>query len=514
MKLPAFFSRVTSALRLPSSDLPVASAVAAPPLFGNSPYLYDSATNNPSRSSFVAFPLNARRELTRYNRIETLRKIRALEANFGLIRRLKSTVGKFSVGRGIFPQPQCKDEAWKQEAMEKFDDWANNRFVCDVAGAMTFWERQRFHAETFFGDGESWDALISSSVSGAPQLQLFDCSEIGNPYYSGTSFFHDGVKVNDAHRPISYEVVRQIGAGYYQPVEAFEVSANDMIHIIRRKRANQLRGISPFAPSANSAVDLMDLKSLITAAAKLHEAMGLKVTKKDGDAGKQGITGQLSKLVDSTGATQRIESFLGAGVNYMQPGEDIEIVSSNRPAQELMAFLAHLIRDVCTTAELPSEIVWDMANLGGANSRIVLADAQWFFDGVQDLLNEIFNQRVWVWWCASMMKSGQLSQCSDPRWWVCHWQGPPKLTADAGRAIQGDVLALQNGMLNWEDFHSARGANFKEKIASQIAALAWAKAECEKVDVPFEYIYALKPGTPTPSGAQSEVGGTGSSAPA
>jgi capsid protein len=198
----------------------------------------------------------------------------------------------------------------------------------------------------------------------------------------------------------------------------------------------------------------------------------------------------------------------GANIQYLKVDEEIELLASNRPTQNMMSFGNELIRDICQGTELNYEIVWSLMELGGANSRIVLADAQWFFDQIQDALNEMFNQRVWVWWCASMMNNRELRICRDPRWWTCHWQGPPKLTADAGRAIQGDVLALQNGMLNWEDYHDARGADYQDKIGRQIKALSWAKSQCDKAGVPFEYIFSLKPGTPTSvAGGQSNVGG-------
>ena len=478
---------------------------------------YDGANTSQARSSFLTFPLVARRELTPFTRREILRKTRAVEANLGLYRRIKTTVGKYSVGFGILPVPQTNSPEWNKESRQKFEDWGDNRSVCDVAGAMTLWERQRFHAETFFGDGESFDALVSSKVSGAPQLQLFDAAEVGGalfPVGGDIANVVDGVRVNEQGRPISYFVqsMASAAAGFFSAGESTEISASDMIHIVRRYRVNQLRGISHFYAGDNPAIDFMDIRGLVTAAAKLHSALGIAVKKKSGDAGKKGMTGRVDKLLGTDGqsVTQVNERFIqGANIQYLGLDEEIELLTSNHPSTNLLQFLEFLIRDICTSTGLPSEIIWNMAELGGANSRIVLADAQWFFDGIQDMINQTFNQRVWVWWCASMMKNGQLSQCPDPRWWNCHWQGPPKLTADAGRAIQGDVMALQNGLLNWEDYHTARGANYQDKIGKQIDAIAWAMDLCEKKGIPFEYIFSLKPGTPTSGsgGLGSSVGG-------
>jgi capsid protein len=325
---------------------------------------------------------------------------------------MKSQVGKYAVGRGIFPIPQTNHPEWNEASALGFDDWANNRFVCDAAGAMTFWERQRFHAETFFAENESFDLMISSSVAGAPQLQLFDSSEVGGGFASqGRPGFIDGVRANAQNRPLEYEVV--VASGAIGQVTTQVVSALDMIHLIKRKRVNQLRAISPFAPAINPAIDVMDLDAVITQSAKLHNAMGITVNKKSGEAGKSGMTGQVKKLTGDDGKVTEVrEDFIrGALIQYLGLDEEMKIVSSDRPTENLLNFLVYRIRNICLTTGLSFEIVWDLASLGGATARIALADAQWFFDGIQDSINELFNQRVWVWWCASAMKNGTLMPC-------------------------------------------------------------------------------------------------------
>jgi capsid protein len=463
-----------------------------PAVFGGSSG-YDALNNSPARSA-ITFPLGHRREFKSFTRIELLKKFRAIQANLGLIQRCQGQVSKYSVGRGVFPQPQTIDQAWNEEAATKFDDWANNRGVCDSAGAMTFWERQRYHAETLFGEGESFDALISSSFAGAPMLQLFDNSEVGSPYMSGYNReYVDGVKVSPLNRPISFLVTTAAGLRDYA---TSEVDATNMIHMVRRKRANQLRGLTPFAPGLNCAIDRMDLRALTTAAAKLHEAMGVVVKRKSGELGKNGMGAQITKELGEDGKLTKVnEKIFGPNIHYCGIDEEVEIVASDRPTQNLMAFGDELVRDVCLTTGLNFEIVWNLMTLGGATARIALADAQWFFDLIQDALNEMLNQRVWVWWCGSMMNAGDLSDCKDKRWWICHWQGPPKLTADAGRTMQGEIEALGNGLSSWADYYSrAQGRYWKTPIKQRIEELAWAMAECKKQDVPFEYLVALKPG--------------------
>src|SRR5205085_5752482 len=94
---------------------------------------YDAANQSPARSA-LCFPLTARREFNSRDRRVILEKVRSLEANLGLMPRMKGQVGKYVVGHGIFPVPQTSDAEWNELAAQLFDDWANNKFVCDAAG--------------------------------------------------------------------------------------------------------------------------------------------------------------------------------------------------------------------------------------------------------------------------------------------------------------------------------------------------------------------------------------------
>jgi capsid protein len=473
---------------------------------------YDGAQSSAARTSFFSFPIWPRLEISPFSRREILRKVRALEANLGLIARMKSQVGKYAVGFGVFPTPQTSDTAWNDKARTLFMDWANNPGVSDTAGAMTYWERQRYHVETTFAEGESFDVMVSSSVSGSPQLQLFDNSEVGHTFGNYTDkvtgfTWYDGVRANENGRALGYLVQ---GGNFYFAAEPVEIAAADMIHLMRHKRAGQLRGLSPFAPGINSAIDQLDLRALTTAAAKLHEALGIVVKKQSGEAGKTGVTNQLTKILGPDGELTRVnEKFLqGAGIQYLGLDEEIEIVGSNRPTQNLVNWYIELVRDVCLGTGLNFEIVFSLMELGGAPARIVLADAQWFFDSEQDRLNDRFNQRVWVWWCASMMKNGQLPVCRDPRWWNCHWQGPAKLTADAGRTAAAEIEFLRNGFTNWTDHYSTRGRDWKDPIQRRIEELAWAKTQCAQAGIPFELLFPPQPGA-APVSANTRDGGTG-----
>lgn len=458
---------------------------------------YDSSKPGDSeRSNFwLAFPLTGEKEFTTYNRMNTLRKFRACAANLGLIRAMQDKVGRYAVGRGLFPIPQTRDTPWNIATSQRFDEWASNPNVCDTARMMTFWEMQKWNAETYFGEGETFNGMVNSKKVGAPQIQLFDNGEVEFwPGYGGVpgganggEIWWDGCRMNADGTIGAYSIRTQDGGGYV------DVDSRNMIHVAKRLRPNQVRGLSPFAPCINCALDIMDTKGLEIATRKLHSFLAMVIRKETGPGiGAGGLTGQLQSLLNVTptgdqGSQVEVTNaigeniYAGGAIKHLGVNEQLQVLTSTRETANIVEFLNWLMRDLAVGAGLPIELIWNMADLGGANSRIVLSDGQWFFDSIQDKINDCFNYRVWVWWLSVMIDNGEIKPPDDPEWWKVSWMGPPKLTADAGRAMTAEIAALEAGFGTWEDYYAARGQNWKPKTTQRIVEVAYSFNEATRL---------------------------------
>lgn len=461
---------------------------------------YDSAKpGDTQRSNFwLAFPLTGEKEFTTITRMNSLRKFRACEANLGIIGAMKDKVGRYAVGRGLFPIPQTKDTEWNISTAQRFDEWASNPNVCDAMRMMTFWEMQKWNAETYFSEGETFNGMVNSKRVNSPQIQLFDNGEVEFwPGYGGVpggvnggEIWWDGCRLNSDGTIAAYSIRTMDGGGYV------DVEAHNMIHIAKRKRPNQVRALTPFASSLNSALDSMDMKGLEVATRKLHSFLAMVFQKATGPGvGAGGLTGQLQNLLNATptgdqGSQVEITNaigeniYAGGAIAHTGINEELKLLTSTRETGNVIDFLNWLFRDLAVGAGLPIELIWNMADLGGANSRIVLSDGQWFFDSVQDKINDCFNYRVWVWWLSIMIDQGQIETPNDPEWWKVHWMGPPKLTADAGRAMTAEIAALEAGFGTWEDYYAARGQNWKPKTTQRITEVVYSFNEAARLKPP------------------------------
>jgi len=459
---------------------------------------YEGANQSPARSAFLQFPINSRKELDRITRVELLRKVRALDANLGIISRILQTTSKRAVGRGITVRPITQDEEWNELNRARFESWAGSPHVYSIDASRDLYEDQRYAVESLVGDGEFFEAL-TRTAAGAPMVQPLDPFEIDA---RSTPRWEQGIWTDAFLRPVFYAVRELPGPPAWSPAQAGfrSVPSDSMIHLFRRRRAKQVRGITWFYSGMNQGIDVLDLRALETGTAKLHSALAVTV-KRSGKLNKQGAFGKIKGLNGETAVaddTRALEKIFGGGmINYLGEEGEVDLQSSQRPSSNLLAFLEFLYRDIACGFGLPLEVVYNLAGLNGANSRATLEDAQQFFDLVQDVIIWRHTRRLYVWNTAVAVKSGALRPCKDPTWWRASYRGPAKLTVDMGRTADANIKLIRNMALSHERLFDERGQDAREEILSEIRFVKWAKEQCEKEGIDFNLLWEPTPGAVT-----------------
>lgn len=457
---------------------------------------YPAAQNSPLRTSFLAFPTNSRQEITAHTRKEIVRKVRALDACLGFIGRFKQKTGQHAVGKGIFPRPSTDAEEWNQKCKAYHDELNENPLRHSIDGSRDFYEDQRLAAEAHIDDGEYFSALVNDDEDGQLKVQPLDPFEIEQPWKADLQEWNDGVRTDSIGRVLEYAVMELPGLRGPINRNSRMVEAANMLHLFKRRRAKQWRGLPMVYAGVNSLIDALDLKCLEVGTAKLHSALGMVVRKQKGEAGKSGITNQLTKILGDDGKVTKVsENFWqGAGIQYLGLDEGIELLTSDRPSPNLIAFIEFLYRDAAVGTGLPYEVLYDLSKLGGATARGVLEDAQWFFEQMQDRVIMRHSRPLYILRTARAIATGALPPCPDPKWWTCDWQGPAKLTVDAGRTADSNIKLLKNGGMTFEGYFEERGLDARTQHMRQIRHIQWLQKECEKAGVPLSMIIESTPG--------------------
>ncbi len=150
--------------------------------------------------------------------------------------------------------------------------------------------------------------------------------------------------------------------------------------------------------------------------------------------------------------------------------------SSSHPHPNNLSLIEFLIRDIAWGVGLSPEILWNIAALGGANTRFVLADAQGWIEEQQAELVRLYNSRVWVYTIAKAMKNGRLPRCQDPEWWKHKWIRPPRLTVDFGRDGKLHLEMLKMGAINYSRLLGWQGEDFEHHTTTWLDEIAFIKA--------------------------------------
>lgn len=466
---------------------------------------YEGAQTTDVRDSFLAFPTNSRRELNSYTRREIQRKERALTANLPIYQRIKTKIGQHAVGRGIFVSPMTEDQEWNELNLERYQRRAENPFSYSIDSSRDLYEDQRIAAESLVGDGEYFAAMVYGEA-GAPMIQALDPFECETPRklmeLQKDARWQDGVLTNAFDRPIAY-AIREMELGdrwFPRGEKAREVPADSMIHIFRRRRAHQTRGLPWAFNNIDDGIDALDLKALLKGKAKLHSALAIAVTNKEGSVGSgTGLADHLKKHLGADGKVAQVDErfWKGATVKYLAQGESIELLNSTCPGESVLGFIEMIYREIAIGTGLPYEVVCNLGSLGGASLRAVLEDAQWFFEMIQDTIVWRHSHRHYVWDTAVAIKRGEIRPCKDPRWWSAAYRGPAKLTVDMGRTADASIKLMKNGALSHPRYFEERAQDARQEMRDQIKFLAWMKKEAEKEGVPITWLLEPTPGAVT-----------------
>lgn len=474
-----------------------------------------SAGDSGTRTSTAGMPTDSRLELSAHTHSALLKKSRWLYNNLGIIRRFVDNVSMYTVGQGISPIPMSGNDEADEMLDNYFCRWADSRTTCDIAGRINYWRMQKTACRLMLRDGDVFALKVSESGpadSGffempIPRIQLVEAQGVGNLNYGfvdgrDEQGYRYGIKSDDYDAPVSYRFLSDTG-NTPDLRKGRVVGADNVLHIYDPTRLRQARGLPIFSTGGNSAVDIMDLTALEKHAAKIHAALAAAISSKSPDTGMPGFTATVEKKKKkgTDGKTRVIgfENFIGgAGILKLSTDEKFELLTSNRDSLTFSGFIEYLIRDICAAGGFDSEFFWSTVGLGGPDARMVLENAAWIFQDLQDLLVMTFCDPIYKWVIARGIMRGELKLPAgcDP-FSVAH-QGPQKITVDQGKEGTLELERLRMGCATWEEYWAKRGKSGRKTVHRRIDELADAMDYAEKArggkGVPFDYVIALNKG--------------------
>jgi lambda family phage portal protein len=464
---------------------------------------YDAARPSIQRRQPVnARAVDAHIDVTGYDRERLMRLSRYLFNNVPLVRGMVTEKARYVAGGGgLRPQARSGEEAWDAAAEAYFTQWSR---VADIQGRYSWREMVRLASIAVDRDGEIF-FRTAAQATGYPALEMILAHRIGddpNVIYKPNGVGRavgqrviDGVVVNGDMRPIFYRRLLGDDGDMPQSMDFEDIPATQIIHVGEACAGDELRFVTPMAPSINHLRDLQDAISFEKMALKINSYVALAI--KSSNPQGADFFGESTQVENSDGtADMTVESLgnTGGAIPRLNMGEDLVAWSSDRPKQSFMDFSTMLIREVCINLGVPFEFVVRPADAGGAALRSVLVRAQRTFEHRQALLIDRLCNRVWAHVITTGMQRGYIPQ--NDNWWKVEWQTPAAASVDYGREAQANLNDVRAGLRTYAEDYAERGREWKDELRQRAMEAQYLAQLSQEFDIPADSIATFNPNPP------------------
>ena len=428
---------------------------------------FDGA-NQSDRRGWIYWPtLDPKRELDTYSRTELVRKSRWLRANFGLATRICSGLADL-IGY-LTPVSTSGDSAWDELADNHWADRAEEAIVIDAAGQFGIKRYQIELNKTAFADGDILPVLIKGQTDGV-MLATYQSHQIRNPEAADRSWI-DGVKINKFRRHIAYGLVADDG-------KVRTINANDALYFSHPDDTGRIRTPTILAHAINHMQDiseiLADVKLTIKVAAQLGLYLKNDSSNPGGHDGPRSLAAALRNEQDEEGdgtaeaprVETKVEDLYRAqgGLTNLPQGADVGVIQDARPHPNQVALLEYLIRDICWGVGVAPDILWNISQLGGANSRIANADLdRWISCRLLRLKNWL--KRFRAIWISHEIQAGRLPEPpGNAHYWSAAFVPQASLTADKGKVGRLNIELVHNHMRSLQTHYAEEGLDWEKEL--------------------------------------------------
>lgn len=436
-------------------------------------HAWETVVRQPGRSYIYMPTIAPSRELWSGTREQLIRKARWLYNNHGFARRIVNGIARYTVGSsGLWPIPRTDDAEWNRTVADAFrENNCTEPFAFDVSAQLNFSSAQMQIMRQVICDGEFfWQPILSQTGRGMARFLSAEKIKNANKPNLDQSKWNDGVMLGDYGRPLKYRVITD-----EEGVEFEDVLASDMYCVSRMHRWGYVRQPSWLAGAANKIQDVGEIQNYLQQSYKMAAQVAFVIYSPE--AGQIGLGTQLRKTAglgvggegQPTGPQQITTDMLYAqsGVPQLKPGERMEAFKSEQPGSTFAPLMDALTRDIAWSSDVSPELLWNIANIGGANTRYVIADGQTFFEELQNnVLIPQFCRPFYKFWLWNEIEAGRIKARDD--WWRHEWGTPRKPTVDFGRDTAMLLALAERSILADDTIAGMMGYDLEHQDRSKI----------------------------------------------
>lgn len=322
----------------------------------------------------------------------------------GMIRRAAS----FIVGEGFKLQCLSGSSKWNKDVEERFADFFRSP---ELTGLKSGAQCESMVTTELLVCGEHLVVLTDRG-----KIQLVEAEQLRPA--SGATRGDDGIERDSDGAPTSYRIVPYDANGGFDNAKARSVLADSVLYLSSPDRPSSSRAVPPCQASFSILHCINDVAFSEAVAWQMQSKLALAVTRTDGYPEADDVSKEDAGVPDSESegspSGNRVTQLAIATVFHGAPGEEIRGIERTAPAKNFEATLAMFFRLMGLPLGLPLELTlldWTKSNY--SQSRAVLEQAKVSFLGWQDLLEQRFYRRIFLWWLENEIRAGRIKDRAD-----------------------------------------------------------------------------------------------------
>ena len=389
-------------------------------------------------------------------RYKLIRAARDLADNFPPVRSLLLKFATYVAGRLTY-QARTGDKDVDEQVERYWRNWCRS---CDFLRKHDFVTLLQLAVMAILRDGDCGFIIVREK--GELKLQAVEADRIGSPYNRliDSDTYIGGIMLDEYGRPDKFQIfVRTINNQYVSPTD---IPAAEFIHLFDATRLDEYRGRSAFATALNAARDLQEaLKAEIQAIKYASYQTGVIVTENGSADAADYFAGSGP---NDLGQREKLSNIDPGAINYLSPGEKMEMFRSDRPTGAFAEFIRLVQSHICMSVGLPYGFAFD-ADKSGPMARMEAAMAERTFARWRRLLESQFLERIKNIVLLDAQSRGLLPENEyllDGRW--C-W--PAKVSIDYGREASADIALWKAGLKTAGQIYADMGEDYEEAFLAR-----------------------------------------------
>ncbi|WP_298028721.1 phage portal protein [uncultured Dysosmobacter sp.] len=427
------------------------------------------------------------------------------------------------VAGGLMPSPQIdadflgltneQAEALQAQVLREFSLWADTP-VCDADRMDNFYKLQQLAFLSYLMNGDAIALLPVKEQPGSPyslRVRIIEADRVCSPngydrltpcVVAGRDVYSivQGVETDESGTVVAYWISNrhplaslstQAGALEWTRVEAYGATGRpNVLHVMNRERAGQLRGVPILAPVLEALKQLGRYTDAEITAAVISAMFTVFIKSATVQNGKP--IGEMlppDVLID---AQDQSSIELGAGaVVALNPGEDVEFADPKHPNSGYDTFFNAMVVEIAAGLEIPPEVVLKQFTKNFSSARGSLNEFWRTCGMMRDWFADDFCQPIYEAFFAEAVARERIKApgfFADPAirkaYTDCKWNGPSRTALNPSQEVEAAIKRVDAGFSTAEEETAQlTGGDYNRNIRKRVIE-AQRKREVDEAAAP------------------------------